>query len=484
MSLLSAGFSGALYFNDTNVTDFLKTWKTQCQNHDLSEKSMIQCSLFYCNDLIVKHIKSLSEFEPHNWEKLKEQLCKDYLQQNLKQQYYSWVYLSQYKQMISKKNLHIYCIQFWAIASWLIKKKKLNEYTACLWFLEELSEKRQAKIVRQADIKTMISSMFSLNETLKTAEKIYNEKESLSMLWEYQDSTESLQKLIDQWCEETAAIVRTISAAFCQSIMSVKSVIEDLASQFKNLTLSLQTKLNHMKQMLRKVMTTISQQYVVQSYQQYSSQQASLQNYSSWNYLFTNYSWSAQQSNSQQNNQLTWNWISQQKSDCNVCWFCHEWGHHQQICPHLLHLIDDKKVHLDERLHIVWRPDESDEPLISLNSFMHQLDSVSMLLKKEEQCNQTSSRQHHKANLLELQCNWTATWKKMICWTSSSIKYWVWKTLKYMSWHMRVRINMIMTVLHMQYWIERQESQKSKCIENVNFLLQKHYVSESGKVHR
>ena len=112
MSLPPTGFSGALYFNDTNVTDFLKTWKTQCQNHDLSEKSMIQCLSFYCNDLIAEHIKSLSEFEPHNWEKLKEWLCKDYLQQNLKQWYYLWVYLSQYKQTVSKKNLYIYCIQF------------------------------------------------------------------------------------------------------------------------------------------------------------------------------------------------------------------------------------------------------------------------------------------------------------------------------------------------------------------------------------
>ena len=62
-------------------------------------------------------------------------------------------------------------------------------------------------------------------------------------------------------------------------------------------------------------------------------------------------------------------------------------------------------MHLDKRLHIVWRPNESDESLMSLNSFMHQLDSVSILLKKKEQCDQISSRQHHETNLLELQCN-------------------------------------------------------------------------------
>ena len=43
---------------------------------------------------------------------------------------------------------------------------------------------------------------------------------------------------------------------------------------------------------------------------------------------------------------------------------------------------------------------------------MHQLDSVSMLLKKKEQCNQISSRQHYEANLLELQCDLNSNMKE------------------------------------------------------------------------
>ena len=103
-----------------------------CQDHDLSEKSMMLHISLYCTDLINKHIKFLSEYELCEWKKLKKQLHKNYLQQNLKQQYYLWVYLSQYKQTVSKKDLCIYCIQFWVISSWLIKKKKLNKYTLCL----------------------------------------------------------------------------------------------------------------------------------------------------------------------------------------------------------------------------------------------------------------------------------------------------------------------------------------------------------------
>ena len=45
--------------------------------------------------------------------------------------------------------------------------------------------------MQQTEIKTMISTIFKLNETLKAAEKIYDEKKSLSMLQKYQNSIES-----------------------------------------------------------------------------------------------------------------------------------------------------------------------------------------------------------------------------------------------------------------------------------------------------
>ena len=112
-----------------SVQDFKNSHICLTALSDLLSDHIIQTSLFwqdnllvftlsfYYNDLITEYIKSLSEFKSHNWEKLKEWLCKDYLQQNLKQQYYLWVYLLQYKQTVSKKDLYIYCIQFWVISS-------------------------------------------------------------------------------------------------------------------------------------------------------------------------------------------------------------------------------------------------------------------------------------------------------------------------------------------------------------------------------
>ena len=97
--------------------------------------------------------------------------------------------------------------------------------------------------------------------------------------------------------------------------------------------------------------------------------------------------------------------MQQQNCDCNVCWFYNEWSHHCQICSHLLHLIETEKIHLNEKLCIVWDLQESKETFMSLNSSMCQLNSVWMLLKKKEQWDEINSECHHDANLLSLQCD-------------------------------------------------------------------------------
>jgi len=77
-------------------------------------------------------------------------------------------------------------------------KQELNNYTACLWFLKGLSKKKQAKVVRQAEIKTSVSDTFYLNAVLKTAKQMCEEKKSLNVLHDNNNSIKTLQKLINQ----------------------------------------------------------------------------------------------------------------------------------------------------------------------------------------------------------------------------------------------------------------------------------------------
>jgi len=153
---------------------------------------MVQHLSLYCKDLISEHIKSLSEYKSWNWKQLKERLQKDYIWQNIKQQYYLRAYLEQYKQFFSKEDLCTYCLQYCVILSCLIVKQELDNYTACLWFLKELSKNKQAKVVKQTEIKTSVSDMFCLNVALKTTKQMCEKEKSLNVLHDNNTSMKTL----------------------------------------------------------------------------------------------------------------------------------------------------------------------------------------------------------------------------------------------------------------------------------------------------
>ena len=239
MSISTLESTEASHFNDMNVTDFLEAWKNICQDHGLIEKLMMQHLSLYCKNLISEHIKSLSEYKSWNWKQLKECLQKDYIQQNIKQQYYLRAYLKQYKQFFSKEDLCTYCLQYCVILSHLIVKQELNNYTACLWFLKGLSKKKQAKVVRQAEIKTSVSDTFHLNVVLKVTKQMCEKEKSLNVLCDNNTSMKTLQKLINQWWEETTAIKKRAFTMCVRLTVMSEFNVDELVTKFQNLTLSL-----------------------------------------------------------------------------------------------------------------------------------------------------------------------------------------------------------------------------------------------------
>ncbi len=285
--------------------------------------------------------------------------------------------------------------------SHLIVKQELDNYTVCLWFLKELSKKKQTKVVRQVRIKTSVSDTFHLNAALKAAEQMCEEKKSLNVLCDNNTSMKTLQKLINQQWEETTVINKEAFTMHIRPTIMFEPHIDNLMMKFQNLTLSLQAKLDCCEHLIDKVMMTAVHSASLKSYQSYSSQSHPSQSYSSQ----TNYKHSA--ASVQTNQQGTWDRTSEQKSNCNVCQFCTEWGHHQRICSHLLKLIEAEKIHLNKRLCIAWGSSDRDSTLMSLNFLMQQMNFVRLLLKKKERWNKTQA-DHHRANLIELQCNFNS----------------------------------------------------------------------------
>jgi hypothetical protein len=141
------------------------TWMSQTflRHKRISVKIMTLLRSLWCSNchyivrILSASISNPVRIQESNWKQLKEHLQKDYIRQNIKQQYYLRAYLEQYKQFFSKKDLCTYCLQYCVILSHLIAKQELNNYTVCLWFLKELLKKKQAKVVRQAEIKMSVS---------------------------------------------------------------------------------------------------------------------------------------------------------------------------------------------------------------------------------------------------------------------------------------------------------------------------------------
>jgi len=61
-----------------------------------------------------------------------------------------------------------------------------------------LPKKKQAKVVKQVGIKTSVSDMFCLNAVLKATKQMCEEKKSLNVLCDNNNSMKTLQKLINQ----------------------------------------------------------------------------------------------------------------------------------------------------------------------------------------------------------------------------------------------------------------------------------------------
>jgi len=165
--------------------------------------------------------------------------------------------------------------------SCLNAKQELDNYTACLWFLKELSKKKQAKVVRQAEIKMSVSNTFHLNAVLKTAEQMCKKEKSLNVLHNNNTSMKTLQKLINQQQEETTAINKRAFTMRVRPTIMPEFNINKLVTKFQNLTLSLQAKLNYCEHLINKVITTAVHSASFKLYQLYLSQSYSSQSYSS-----------------------------------------------------------------------------------------------------------------------------------------------------------------------------------------------------------
>ena len=144
-----------------------------CENYEFFEIDRIKRLSWYCEKIIDEYLRMFTEFNDEFWQKIKKILRKKYEKQNVNQQMNTKEFFEALiRKFRTKKNLKIYCRQFYAIFTKLYKRKRLNEHIRMRWFFQRLSKKTIIKIMKKHNYDDIDDEMLNFEIMHKTTIKM------------------------------------------------------------------------------------------------------------------------------------------------------------------------------------------------------------------------------------------------------------------------------------------------------------------------
>jgi ABC-type hemin transport system ATPase subunit len=98
---------------------------------------------------------------------------------------------------------------------------------------ERIVKEEAGKVVRQVGIKTSVSDMFHLNAVLKTAKQMCEEKKSLNVLHDNNNSMKTLQKLINQHEKKQQRLIREHSLCVSDLLSCLSLILMSWSQSFR-----------------------------------------------------------------------------------------------------------------------------------------------------------------------------------------------------------------------------------------------------------
>jgi hypothetical protein len=133
------GQPGALHFDNTNITEFLRRWNNECEDFGLTDPSKCTRLPDYCTPETKDTIELLSGYKNKNWTTLQSEL-KDLFWQHDKQKD-TTESLNKLIQDSSSMDLNVYLLKYDSISDTLVKKGALSTLDRINRFLDGLCEK-------------------------------------------------------------------------------------------------------------------------------------------------------------------------------------------------------------------------------------------------------------------------------------------------------------------------------------------------------
>ncbi len=189
------------YFEEKNMTDFLERYEDFCDDYELNQIDWF-CKLSrYCNKIIDDNIKTMIEYIDFDWQELKKTMKKKYKKDDTDQQLNSRIFLKIFKNKsyIMKNDLKLYSWQYKSISHSLIKRKKMNEYIRCCWFVKSLSFILSEKIIWKC---ALDSEDFSFMNFKKVSDAIVIYCDSVKALLKFSitiKNFDDLSKLVNEY---------------------------------------------------------------------------------------------------------------------------------------------------------------------------------------------------------------------------------------------------------------------------------------------
>ncbi len=230
------------YFEEKNMIDFLERYEDFCDDYELNQIDWFRNLSRYCNKIINDSIKTMIKYINFNWQELKKIMKKKYEKDDTNQQLNSWIFLKIFKNKscIMKNDLKLYSRQYKSISHSLIKRKQMNEYIRCCWFVKSLLSILSEKIIQKCALN---SEDFSFMNFKKASDAIVIYCDSVKALLKFSimiKNFNDLSKLVNEYQIKQS----TMSDKFFDSLIVVQlnnTTMNEIINKFETMMLSLQT---------------------------------------------------------------------------------------------------------------------------------------------------------------------------------------------------------------------------------------------------
>ena len=137
--MIRPGQHGALYFDKTNITDFLRRWNIECEDYDLNDRQKCARIIDYCSAETQEIIEVLEGYTESNWEKLQAELKELFWQYDKQRD--STASLNQLIKDAPTLDLNIFIVRYSSISEKLVKTGALSSLDRVVRLINSLPEK-------------------------------------------------------------------------------------------------------------------------------------------------------------------------------------------------------------------------------------------------------------------------------------------------------------------------------------------------------